>query len=184
VARIAPLAVLRRSGQTRFIVCPRRRSRRARRRDQRGASESQRSNQTQTIHIDSGAECRSSSLIPRRIPDAHSHPSHCHARRGSHHGPRLRGHCVCRHGDRIRADRCLVNCSAHRRWGPFRAHGMITECRAVSDARSSRPADCHLLLVSRSAAKCAASSMPAALLHPQHPARPATRWQRPRRAAS
>ena len=45
-ARIAPLAVVRRSEQTRFIVCERRRSRRARRRDPRGASESERSNQT------------------------------------------------------------------------------------------------------------------------------------------
>jgi hypothetical protein len=38
--RIALLAVLRRSEQTRFIVCERRRSRRARRRDPRGASAS------------------------------------------------------------------------------------------------------------------------------------------------
>ena len=54
----------------------------------------------------------------------------------------------------------------------------------VSDARSSCPAGCHLSPAGRSAARCAASSTPAALLPPRSLAEPATKWQCPRPRAS
>jgi hypothetical protein len=46
--------------------------------------------------------------------DAHCYPIRSHAGRGRRHASRLAGNGICRHGDRIRADRRLVSYSIRK----------------------------------------------------------------------